>query len=139
MRASWKVNLILVLNRSLSNRGYIPMNVLKAFTSIVSVCSLQVIFLSRITHNTLFYFYFYSLPQNTFFFTYRSVRYPGNTHAMKILQCQIFRFRIVQVQVILLPMVSRPVCLGVGPHLGTMTRFLFLLDICGLHVVGRPP
>jgi hypothetical protein len=25
-----------------------------------------------------------------------------------------------------------------GPHLEPMTRFLLLLDICGLHVVGRP-
>jgi hypothetical protein len=25
-----------------------------------------------------------------------------------------------------------------GPHLGPMTRFLLLSDICGLHVLGRP-
>jgi hypothetical protein len=37
-----------VLNRSLFNRGCILMNVLKALASIVSVCNLHVIFLSKI-------------------------------------------------------------------------------------------
>jgi hypothetical protein len=40
---------MLVLNRSLMNRGYILMNVLKALTSIVSMCSLHVMFLSKMT------------------------------------------------------------------------------------------
>jgi hypothetical protein len=50
--ALWGVNLILMLNRSLLNRGYIFMNVLKDLTSIVSVCIVHVISLSQITHNT---------------------------------------------------------------------------------------
>jgi hypothetical protein len=39
---------MVVLDRSLLNRGYILMNVLKALASIVSMCSLHVIFLSKI-------------------------------------------------------------------------------------------
>jgi hypothetical protein len=42
----------------------------------------------------------------------------------------------VQVQVSLRPMVSWPVCLGVGPPLGPMTRILLLSNICNLHVQG---
>jgi hypothetical protein len=33
----------------------------------------------------------------------------------------------------------RSVVLVSGPHLAPMSRFLLLLDICGFHVVGRPP
>jgi hypothetical protein len=40
---------MLALNRSLLNRVYIQMNVLKALASIVSVCNLHVILLSKIT------------------------------------------------------------------------------------------
>jgi hypothetical protein len=40
---------MLVLDRSLLNRGYILINVLKALASIVSMCSLHTIFLSKIT------------------------------------------------------------------------------------------
>jgi hypothetical protein len=36
------------------------------------------------------------------------------------------------------PTVSRPVCLGVKPHLGPKTRFLLLSDSCGFVDVGRP-
>jgi hypothetical protein len=49
MRALWRVNLILVLNCSLLSRRYILMNVLKSLASIVSMCSLHVIFLSKMT------------------------------------------------------------------------------------------
>jgi hypothetical protein len=38
-----------VINRSLSNREYILMNVLKALASIISMCNLHVILLSKIT------------------------------------------------------------------------------------------
>jgi hypothetical protein len=41
--------MLVVLNRSLLNRGYILMNVLKALASIVCMCSFHVNFLSRIT------------------------------------------------------------------------------------------
>jgi hypothetical protein len=41
-----------------------------------------------------------------------------------------------KVKVILLPTVSRPVCLGVKPHLGHKTRFLLLSDIAGLFMWG---
>jgi hypothetical protein len=36
------------------------------------------------------------------------------------------------------PTVSRPVCLGVKPHLGPKTRFLWLWDSCCFLDVGRP-
>jgi hypothetical protein len=40
---------MLALNRSLLNREYILMNVLKALASIISMCNLHVILLSKIT------------------------------------------------------------------------------------------
>jgi hypothetical protein len=40
---------MLALNRSLFNREYILMNVLKALASVVSMCNLNVIFLSKMT------------------------------------------------------------------------------------------
>jgi hypothetical protein len=40
---------MLTHNRSLLNREYILMNVLKALASIISMCNLHVIFLSKIT------------------------------------------------------------------------------------------
>jgi hypothetical protein len=43
----------------------------------------------------------------------------------------------IRVKVILRPTVSRPVCLGVKPHLGPKTRFLLLSDSCGLVDVGE--
>jgi hypothetical protein len=36
------------------------------------------------------------------------------------------------------PTVSRPVCLGVKPHLGPKNRFLLLSGICALFDVGHP-
>jgi hypothetical protein len=44
----------------------------------------------------------------------------------------------VKVNITLRPTVSRPVCLGVKPHLGPKARFLLLWDICGFVDVGRP-
>jgi hypothetical protein len=44
----------------------------------------------------------------------------------------------IQVRVMLLPTVSRPVCHGVKPHLGSENTFLVLSDICGFIDVGRP-
>jgi hypothetical protein len=49
MRALWMVNLILVLNRSVLNREHSLMNVLKALALIVPMCSLHIIFLSKVT------------------------------------------------------------------------------------------
>jgi hypothetical protein len=40
---------MLVLNRSLLNREYILINVLKALASIISMCKLHVTFLAKIT------------------------------------------------------------------------------------------
>jgi hypothetical protein len=40
---------MLALNSSLLNREYILINVLKALASIISMCNLHVIFLSKIT------------------------------------------------------------------------------------------
>jgi hypothetical protein len=47
--------------------------------------------------------------------------------------------QLTQVQDILRPTVIRSVRPGVGPPSRAMARFLLLSDICGLHVVGRPP
>jgi hypothetical protein len=44
----------------------------------------------------------------------------------------------VQVKVMLRQSVSRPVCLGIEPYLGLMTRYLLLFYSCGLLSVGRP-
>jgi hypothetical protein len=48
MSASWRVNLLLALNRLLLNREWILINVLKALASIISVWDLLVIFLIEI-------------------------------------------------------------------------------------------
>jgi hypothetical protein len=45
----WRVSLILVLNRSLLNREYILINILKVLASIISMCNLHETFLSKIT------------------------------------------------------------------------------------------
>jgi hypothetical protein len=47
-------------------------------------------------------------------------------------------FRGVKVKVMLRPTVSRPVRLGVKPHLGPKIMFLLLSDSCGFGDVGRP-
>jgi hypothetical protein len=44
---------------------------------------------------------------------------------------------IVKVKVMFRPTVSRPVYLGVKPHLRPKTKFLLLSDICGFVHVGR--
>jgi hypothetical protein len=49
MRALWRVNLLLVFNQSLLNKEYNLINVLQAFVATVSMCSLHVILLSKIT------------------------------------------------------------------------------------------
>jgi hypothetical protein len=49
MSALWRVILMLVLNRSLLNREYILVNVLKALASIIYMCNFHVAFLSKIT------------------------------------------------------------------------------------------
>jgi hypothetical protein len=56
MRALWRVNLLLVLNRSLLDKEYNLINVLLVLIATVSMCSLHVIFLSKITQRyfTLF-------------------------------------------------------------------------------------
>jgi hypothetical protein len=48
VRALWMVNLMLTLNRSLLNREYNLMKVLKALSSIVSICNLRVILYQRL-------------------------------------------------------------------------------------------
>jgi hypothetical protein len=49
MSALWMISLTSVLNRSLLNREYILINVLKSLASIISICNLHVTFLSKIT------------------------------------------------------------------------------------------
>jgi hypothetical protein len=49
MRALWRVNLMLELNRSLLNREYTLMNILKPLASIISMCNLHATFLSKST------------------------------------------------------------------------------------------
>jgi hypothetical protein len=51
--ALWRVNLMLALKRSFFNKVHILMNVLKALAPIISMCSLHVILLSKIT--SIFY------------------------------------------------------------------------------------
>jgi hypothetical protein len=48
MGALWRVNLILAFNRSLLNRKYTPINVLKALASFISMLNLHVTLLSKI-------------------------------------------------------------------------------------------
>jgi hypothetical protein len=45
----WRVSLMLALHRSLLNREYTLINVLKVLASIISMCNLHVILLSKIT------------------------------------------------------------------------------------------
>jgi hypothetical protein len=47
--ALWRVSLMLAFNRSLLNREQTLINVLKPLASIISVCNLHVILLSKIT------------------------------------------------------------------------------------------
>jgi hypothetical protein len=49
IRALWRVNLMLALNRSRLNRENILMNVLKALASIICMCNFHVILLSNNT------------------------------------------------------------------------------------------
>jgi hypothetical protein len=49
MIALWRVNLLLALDRSLLNREYILINILKALAAIISMCNLHVNFLLMIT------------------------------------------------------------------------------------------
>jgi hypothetical protein len=49
MSALWRVSLLLVLSRSLLNREFILIYVLKALASIISLCNLHVTLLSKIT------------------------------------------------------------------------------------------
>jgi hypothetical protein len=48
MSALWRVDIMLVLNRSLLNREYTLINLLKALASIISMCNLHVTLLSKI-------------------------------------------------------------------------------------------
>jgi hypothetical protein len=56
---------------------------------------------------------------------------------VRALGAHMFRQR-VKVKVMLRQTVSRPVFLGVKPHLGPKARFLLLSDSCGFVDVGRP-
>jgi hypothetical protein len=49
MCALWRISALLVLNRSLLNREYILINVLKTLAEIISMRNLHVTFLSKIT------------------------------------------------------------------------------------------
>jgi hypothetical protein len=53
---------MLALNRSLLNREYVLMNVLKAFASIISTYNLHIIFLSKITPS------YFAIFKNDIFF-----------------------------------------------------------------------
>jgi hypothetical protein len=54
-QALWKASLTLMLNRSLLNREFNLINVLKALVTTVSMCSLLEIFLSKIHQDILRY------------------------------------------------------------------------------------
>jgi hypothetical protein len=64
---------MLALNRSLLNREYILMNVVKALASIISMCNLHVILLSKITPR------YFTLFTNGIFRPFKgmSIRYIG--------------------------------------------------------------
>jgi hypothetical protein len=49
IRALWRASLLLVLNQSLLNKEYNLINALYALVATVSMCSLHVIFLLKIT------------------------------------------------------------------------------------------
>jgi hypothetical protein len=101
------------------------------------VCIVHVISLSQITHNThssTSTWAIFTAWKHFFYWSVLNTRPHGSLSkyhslAMKILQCQIFRFHTVQVLVILRPTVCRPICLGVGRPSGTRDRFFFLLEI----------
>jgi hypothetical protein len=61
MSALWGINLVLVLNRLIINKEKTLINVLKALTSITSMCNPGVIFSSMITSR-----YFTSLRNGMF-------------------------------------------------------------------------
>jgi hypothetical protein len=82
------------------------------------MCNFHVIFLSKIILR------YFTLFTNGMFHPFNVRRELGGLQ--------------VQVKGMLRPTFNRPVWLGVGTHLRTMTRFLLLWDICGLHIVGRP-
>jgi hypothetical protein len=52
---------MLVLNHSLLNKEYVPINALKALASIIFICSLHVIF---VPNSTPIYFTLFRIPDN---------------------------------------------------------------------------
>jgi hypothetical protein len=107
LRALWRVNLMLALKRSLLDSEYMLMNVQKALASIISMCNLHVILLSK---NTPRYFTLFT----------NGIFRPINV-----------RRESDEVEVTLRPTVSRPVILGVRPPSGTRDQFFFRqLRVC---------
>jgi hypothetical protein len=69
---------MLALNRSLLNRECTPINILKALVSIISMCGLHVIFLTKITPPTLLFITSWHGPLRKHRFFLRLLPLPSN-------------------------------------------------------------
>jgi hypothetical protein len=147
------VNLLLVLNRSLLNKEYNPINALYALVATVSMCSLHVIVLSKITSR---YFTLFTNGKICPFNVIRDsggliqwekqtvIEFSTNWSFLRTLpSLRSVAYRLVssakrarfqvQIQVIFATDGLSASVLVSGP------RFLVLLDICSLRDERRPP
>jgi hypothetical protein len=86
MSALSRVNLMLVLNRSLLKKEYILINVLKVLASIISLCNLHATFLSKITSR------YFTLFTNGMFRPF-SVRWGSDSQRLRGYRLSLYRIR----------------------------------------------